>query len=475
MRAQEFLKESQGGLMRRAQEVAQGKTITFAKDNHKINLIDAVVIPEAPELRYETQEELNLALKELLASKGNPQILFSTKIMPKHGAALVTFWKDEKNKTYAFVKYANAKLAGAFPILWANSDFTRDTGYVQSNSKIAERAQFNLKPNALFKTDAYIPVVGLANSIAERTDLPPEVTTQVQQLLSNVEQGSREPVPGAGQYLSTYEIDLGESAAPIALVTGNFVSGAYQEAEQALLAPLGLTWQNIKNVLFPGAGSNLLYDSYLQLNNTTNLKVSSKDKKGGAAASVTGLIKEIETTPERFAEITENPEYQKILNIVDIVAKNNAVDGPLKLAVKFRIISAEEMGIIKSHWGKGEKFAKTVPWIKTPGIQSALIRKGAKFQDPAYDLGFHVLAGVAELVADKLNKIKGIDSFFRAILERSTMIQVKAAMQKSGDGATYSNFTVIYPPVFEGGIKVVAGNNYMATRKPIGKISFKIG
>ncbi len=77
--------------------------------------------------------------------------------------------------------------------------------------------------------------------------------------------------------------------------------------------------------------------------------------------------------------------------------------------------------------------------------------------------------------AELVHQFKNIDSFFRAVLERSTMIQVKAKMQKSGTGAFFSNFTVIYPPVFSGGIKVVAGNNYMASRRPIGKISFKIG
>lgn len=475
MRAKEFLQESQGGLIRRAQEVAQGKTVSFAKGDHSIKLIDTIVIPDAPDLKFETHEELEQALKDVLSANGNPSVQYFSKLQPRSGAALITLWKDDNDKSYAFVKFVNAKVAGAFPIVWTNSDFSRETGYIQQDSKIAQRAQFNLKPNALFPTDNYISVAGLSKRITERSDLPVEIVTQVKQLLNNVETGNKAPVPGAAKYLSTYEIDLGESAAPIALVTGNFVSGSYKEAEQALLAPLGLTWQSLGNVLFPGGGSNLLYDSYIQLNKSTSLKVSSKDKKGGAAASVSGLLKEIELNPDRFADITDNKQYQEILQIIEIVAKNNAVDGPLKLAVNFNLISDDEMSVIKSHWGKGEKFDQRTPWIRTPGIQAALNRKGAKFQDPAYDLGFHVLAGIAEMVADKLNQFQGIDNFFRAILERSTMVQVKAGMQKTGDGAAYTNFTVIYPPAFSGKIKVVAGNNYMATRKPIGKISFKIG
>jgi hypothetical protein len=475
MRAYEFLSESQGGIMRRAQEVAQGKTVSFAKGDHKLELTGTAIIPEGPELRFETHEELEQALKDVLAANGNPTVPYYSKLQPKSGAALVTLWKDESGKPFAFVKFANSKKSGAFPIVWTNSEFTAETGYVQADSKIAQRAQFNLKPNALFQTDKYIPVSNLAETISARDDLPPEVNEQIKQLLSNVESGNSAPVPGAAQYISTYEIDLGESAAPIALVTGNFISGSYKEAEDALLAPLGLTWKTINNVLFPGGGSNLLYDSYLQLDKSNTLKISSKDKKGGAAAAVTGLMKEIQNNPERFAEVTDNPDYQEILGIVETVASTSAVDGPLELAVRFGMISQDEARTVKEHWNKGEKYSPNAPWAKTPGIASALKRKGAKFEDPAYDMGFHVLAGIAELVADRLNQLKNIDNFFRAVLERSTMVQVKAKMQKSGDGAAYTNFTVIYPPVFTGSIKVVAGNNYMATRKPIGKISFKIG
>lgn len=473
MRASDFLNESQGGLIRRAQEVAQGKAVAFTKGNLKVNLVDAITIPtDAP--RYETLQELEQGLKDTLASAGNPIVLYFSKVQPKSGSALIVITTDEAGKNYAFVKFAQANKPGAFPIVWTNSEFAAETGFVQADNKIAERAQFNLKPNALFPTDEYINAVSLPKALLQRTDLPQGIPEQVTQLLNNVATGSNTPIPGAENYMSTYEIDLGESAAPIALVTGNFVSGSYREAEEALLAPLGLTWQNISNVLFPGAGSNLLYDSYLQLNKDTTLKVSSKDKKGGAAAAITGLMKEIEKNPDRFAEITENKAYQEILQIVKTIADNSAVVGPLMLAEQFGIISPEENQQIRAHWGKGEKADKT-GWTKSSGLVAAFNRKGAKFEDPAYDIGFHALAGIAELVADQLNKLKGIDTFFKAVLERSTMIQVKAKMQKSGNGAFFSNFTVIYPPVFNGGIKVVAGNNYMATRKPIGKISFKIG
>lgn len=474
MRFSEFkIIESQGGLIRRSQEVRAGKTVTFTKDALSLNLKDTVAIP-INEFEYETIEDLEQGLKDTLAQIGNPTPLYYSKLLSTHRAALIVIFTDANGIDYAFIKYAKQKKAGAFPILWSNSEFTSETGYLQANNKIAERAQFNLKPNALFQTDVYLNAADLTSNILQRTDLPQEVSEQIKQLLNNVTQGIDQPVPGAEKYMTTYEIDLGESAAPIALVTGNFVGGNYKEAEDALLAPLGLTWQSIQAVLFPGAGANQLYDSYLQLNKETTLKVSSKDKKGGAAAAVTGLVKEIEKNPERFSGITDNEDFQEVLQVIKIIADNSSVNGPLILAEQFGFITEVDKDNVLANFGKGLKYNPNLPWARTPGIKAAFQRKGAIFQDPAYDMGFHVLAGIAELVSDRLNQFKNIDKFFKAVLERSTMVQVKARMQKKGDAALFSNFTVIYPPVFTGKVKVVSNNNYMATRKPIGKISFKI-
>lgn len=478
MRAQDFLRESEGGIIRRSQEVAQGKTITFADANGvEINLDSTVVVPEGPEVRYETIEEFGSALDEKLKELGSPKVLYYSKLQKNHGAALITLWKDTAGTTVAFIKFANAKKGGAFPITWTNADFGRETGFKQINNKIAERAQFNLKPNALFPTGRDLDVASIINAIDldSRSDLDDVVKGQISQLLDNVLNGSSNPVAGAAAYATTYEVDLGESAAPIALATGHFVSGSYREAEESLLAPLGKSWADLTSVNFPGGGSNLLYDSYMKINEGTYLKVSSKDKKGGAAAAVTGLMKDIQENPDRFTEVTSNKQFQEILQVMDVIASNTAMMGPLRLAEQLGMLDHKEAETITNLLGKGQKYTPDAKWAKTKGIQAALQRKGAKFEDPAYDMGYHLLAGVAEQVADYLNGMSGIDNFFRAILERSTMVQVKAGIKKSGDGAAFNNFTVIYPPVFTGHIKVLAGNNYMATRKPIGKISFKIG
>jgi len=472
MRFNEIIAESEGGIIRRSQEVKAGKTITFAKGTDVLTLVDTFTVPEKGN-KLPSKEELQSAIDQIVKANKATSIGVYGNIPTNGGSALLTFWKNSTGKLVVFTKIAQKKKPGAFPITWTNADFGRETGYQQTGNKISERAQFKMKPNELFTTDKDIPIIGLSDSIKSRPDLPPEVEKQMKELLKNVETGKKVPVPGAEQYATTYEVDFGESAAPIALCTGHFVSGSYKEAEDNLLKPLGLSWNSIKSVTFPGSGANNLYDSYLRLNKTTTLRVSSKDKKGGAAAAVTGLVKDIQSNPERFSEITSKKQYQQIMKLVEIIASNRADTGPLIIAVRLGIIDQHDMDTIHSLLGQGIKYNTRAKWLTT-NLKNLFKRKGAKFDDPAYDVGYHLLACVAELVADHLNGLAGMSDFFKAILERSNMVQVKSNLESSAKGATFSNFQVIYPPVFDGTIKVVAGNNYMATRKPIGKISFKI-
>jgi len=467
------LDESSGGLIRRGQEVAQGKVVTFANGNRRINLVTTIVIP-ANGVKFQSREELEAGIESTLMQSKNPTVLYQNAIKNSSGAALITLWEDEAGTPLAFIKVTDSKSAGNIPITWTNADFGSVTGFKQADNKIAERAQFKLKPTDLFPTDVYVPVGKLISLMKPRSDLSPEVNTQIRQLLNNVLINSDTPVKGADQYITTYEVDLGESAAPIALSTGNFVTGNYKEAEDALLKPLGLTWANVTEVLFPGSGSEHLYDSYLRMSKTDTLKVSSKDKKGGAAAAVTGLISDIEKNPERFADVTSDKRYAKIIKVLKIISSQSAKEGPLNLAISFGMITQMDADQILAHAGQGEKYSPNERWARTPGLKAAFARKGAKFADAAYDMGYHALAGVAELIADKLNDMPGMSDFFKAVLASSTMIQVKTTMSKGADGASFSKFQIIYPPAFSGNIEVIANNNYMATRRPIGKISFKI-
>jgi hypothetical protein len=493
MRFYEFkINESQGGIFRRAQEVSQGAEVKFknAAKDQEIQLVKADVLPSTG--LYATEADIDKGLRDYLAAAGvDLSSVQFTGDQTKAKAALVSIWKDTTtNQLKAFIKLAGKKSDGAAPIKQTNVEFEKQFGY-GAQGKTAQRATLKLKPKDILQADTYMSLNSITNSvkqtIAKRSDLNENFKTNIVTMLQNVVSGSTTPTPGMAEYQSSLEIDLGETAAPIALLTGNLVGGDYLAAEKGLLAPLGLSWKSLKEILYPAAGSELIYDSYIKLDANNNLKVSSKDKKGGAAASITGLVVNVEQFPEKYEDVFTNKKFQQVFDILKIISnpenrywtrKNKGINGPLILGVdQFKFISDEEAKIIVSMISKGLNLLPDDAFKKkliTANLKSLIEIKGAKYQDPAYNLGYHLLAALAKKISNTVNKNPSTGDLFRALLERSNMVQVKTNVKTQGDGAAFANFQVIYPPIFDGTFEMVADNNYMATRAPIGPLSFAI-
>lgn len=493
MRFYEFnITESQGGIFRRAQEVGQGAEVKFknAETNKEISLQSAEMVP--PQGNFETEEEIDQALQAYMAEKGVAIANVKFSGVPKTArAALVSIWKDlETEELMAFVKLVKKPGTGAAPVLQTNAEFRKDFGF-GAQGKTAQRATLKLKPKDVIQADSWHDVGNIAESvgsfIVNRSDLDDPTKQGLAQLIENVATGANTPVEGMAQFDSSLEIDFGEVAAPVALITGNFVGGDYQSAEQNLLEPLGLSWSSLTQVLYPSAGDEKLYDSYIRLDKNNNLKVSSKDKKGGAAASITGLVDTVNKNPDKFADVYENKKFAPIFDLLKTIANpenrywkrpNKGVNGPLILAVdQFAFIDDEEAKMIVDLMGKKLNTPPAQALKKgliTDNLFKLTAVKGAKFEDPAYNLGFHLMACVAKQIANTVNQDNSVSDLFRLILERSNMVQVKTTVKKTGTGAAFTNFTVIYPPVFTGRFQMVADNNYMATRMPIAPLSFAI-
>lgn len=512
MRAKEFiLVESEGGMIRRAEEANRGKRVAFRNaDGNVISIVDTAVFPQDAD-RRDDYKELVPEILEYLQASGIPQSRAYT--LPassglsspeKAGAALVMIFVDEDNKQkLAWIALKPAKKPGAYPIFMQTKLFSDLTGYVQLSGKAGEedkisgvqqRALTNLKPVGILPTNVEIAVDEIPSKVEEtiqgRNDLSNEIKTQVVALLQEVSDGSTNPVPGAGEYAKSYEIDLGESAAPIALSKKKFLSGAWAQAE----AGMNIQFDNIRGVEFPDDPAEKLYDSYLVVDDNTKIRVSSKDKAGGAKASVSGVVDDISKYPDRYEGLFDpatNPGFDKLLEIVNIIKspdmqyvssskqwkKNGAIASTLQLGVKEGIITSEQASRILSIIDSDVQYVDD----KALGnLKSILALKGTDDNTRNdYRIGWHLLAGVATGVANHVNKQYKVDAFFKAVLERSNMLQIKTTLtQKTASdgskGAYFSRFEVIYPPVFTGTIKLDASSNFYATRRPVGKMGFSI-
>lgn len=521
MRAKEFiLIESEGGMARRAEEASRGKRIAFKNaDGNVINMIASQVFPQDADRRDDYQElvpEIMDYVKANNVAVSNALTLppvAGLSVPEKSGAALVMIFKDESSqKNVAWIALKPAKKPGAYPIFLQTKQFSDLTGYVQLSGKkgeedkisgVQQRALTNLKPVGILPTNITIAVddipTQVQGTIQGRDDLADDIKQQVVQLLEAVASGSSNPIPGAGDYAKSYEIDLGETAAPISLIKKKFLSGAWQQAE----AGMGLKFDSAIGVEFPNDPAEKLYDSYLKFEGggagEIIIRVSSKDKQGGAKASVSGVVDDISKYPDRYAGLFDpkvNPGFDVLLDIVNIIKdpdmkyvatstqwkRNGSIAGALELGVKVGVIDGEQATrILEIIDGDQQQISDEELGAD---LKALLAYKGTDDNTrPDYRIGWHLLAAVATGSANKVNKDYKTDAFFKAILERSNMLQVKTTLAQKptkdaegnpSSGAYFSNFEVIYPPVFTGTIKLDASSNFYATRRPVGKMGFSI-
>jgi hypothetical protein len=173
---------------------------------------------------------------------------------------------------------------------------------------------------------------------------------------------------------------------------------------------------------------------------------------------------------------TFEDKYETYINIMKIIENSTGKNVAYNVAAEMELITPQvadqaynamianpnDMDSLKAI-DNGKYYAMTVEW---PGYNPK--------PHPMYQLHYHACASLARQVADKFNENKQeVYSFFATVLESSNMIQVMSALSLKGDQASFSNFNVIYPPTFDGDIKLEAGSYFYATKPPAG-FTFKI-
>ena len=289
------------------------------------------------------------------------------------------------------------------------------------------------------------------------------------------------PVACTKDYDRNYEVQAGEIAAPFALQSNQLVVGNYQEAEQELLDMLkpGLKWANMINVDFPADEVEELIDSYLVSADGIRVGISSKDSGGGAKASAVSIANTLEENRGRiqkmhpnFLKSNENQQYFRFLDIIKEPETKNQI---YKLAAEVGLITTQERDkliALLAAGGQGLNDPQAVRDIVGDKFYATCMDpatyKPRDLQSTRYRILYHFSAGLAKLTAAKMNaNVESLDRFFRTILESSNMVQVKAKFKMQGDDqGSFSQFNVIYPPVFDGTIRFHPFKKTAATHQP---------
>jgi hypothetical protein len=502
MRAFEFLLvEAQGGMWDRMLEKKSGANIQFLNGNQTYELVDVAVFPQDQRLKYEPDPEnpetsatdsMKLDIDQYLQQQGAvAQKYIGAK--KNSGAAMAVIIGDQ-NKKIAFVKFFKEKKSVHPPIYWQTSVFTQDTGWSQTGkgkSATAKAAEVKISPYDFVKPGRY-QITALPGLIAQNLNARPDTYPQnlkvglpalIDDLIKNTG-----PVPNLDQYADQVEVVFGESAAPIALSLNKRVSGAYAEAEKNLLGPLGLSWASFKEVSF-GAFGEKIGDSFLWAGET-KIIISSKNKTGGAAASLTGAMETLDKFSEEFGPgTTFYDKYQDILPTLQVLHTQQAIPGVLAACELQQIITKEEKEFIVSIYGKGtgsEEELQNFPNLPTvykaksfigsevvnAKGQAVISKQGVDLSNTKFQMGYHLLGNCAKLLKIKLNKDSALmTDFFKAVLNKAAMVQVYTDTSRSSQGISFSDFNVVWPPTFTGSIQIES-DHYTSNAKPSKKLSF---
>jgi hypothetical protein len=502
MRAFEFLLvEAQGGMWDRMLEKKSGANIQFLNGNQTYELIDVAVFPQDQRLKYESDPEnpetpatdsMKLDIDQYLQQQGAAvQKYIGAK--KNSGAAMVVIIGD-KSKKIAFVKFVKEKKSVHPPIYWQTSVFTQDTGWSQTGkgkSATAKAAEVKISPYDFVKPGRY-QITALPGLIAQNLNSRPDTYPQnlkvglpalIDDLINNTG-----PVPNLEQYADQVEVVFGESAAPIALSLNKRVSGAYAEAEKNLLGPLGLSWASFNEVSFGSFGEKI-GDSFLWAGET-KIIISSKNKTGGAAASLTGAMETLDKYPEDFGPGTKfYDKYKEILPTLQVLHTQQAIPGVLAACELQGIITKEEKDYIVGIYGKGtgtkddlqnfpnlpnlylaKQFLGSQQINKAGDVVTA--KKGVDLSNAKFQMGYHLLGNCAKLLKTKLNNDSALmTDFFKAVLNKAAMVQVYTDTNRSSQGISFSDFNVVWPPTFTGSIQIES-DHYTSNAKPSKKISF---
>jgi hypothetical protein len=420
---------------------------------------------------------------------------------PTDGAAIVVILGDaEGKKKIACVHWAKTKKNEIPPIFWKTIRFEEATGWIQGNagkSATAKAAHLKMDPSDLLQHGKRynvfeVPDMVELGPLAERSDLDPALKDGIPNLLRDVlDNSSPVPVPGLEKYMREIEVVLGETAAPLALVTGNRVSGSWDQVNEQLLEPLGLQWSDFTQVSYGQKGGEL-EDSELFAGDT-KIMVSSKDSNGGAAASLKGFIETLDKNPEQFGPGTEfYNNNEDILTVLRTIYDESSYDGILKVARDLEFINESEEDYIRSIYRKkqgsmndAQMFPNLSTVLKAKGLVGAEVtnskgqkvksKQGVDTSNPKYQFGYHLFGNLAVMIqkyfAEPSRQTK-VTNIFKAVLNKADMVQVYTHTKNDKSGAYFSNFKVTWPPTFTGKIVILA-DHYTAMAPAGKKISFK--
>jgi len=448
MRAFELL-ESRGVTAR-----APGETYVSDTDPSDIlTMQDITVLPNEGGDSYEDMDQMMQAVDSVIPDT-------NTRVddnKPNSGtrAAIIASVTDSNNQPQYWVRYIRAIPPQGVHTMWKTL-----RGYKFSQG--AEKESVPIKPADLIPDENYRTASQLAQQIKQGTQALGDLGEVMADAVDQALKGQQNPIPGAGKYYNVLQKYGGEYLGPIALMSN---PGSVTGDTAKMMEAFNLTNLAGSSVMFPQDKAAELIDSIIQTADGRSIQVSSKiSTSGGAASSLSGVYKQM--TPEieqRF------PEGAKI---IELLATESAVNGPLKVARMFNIIDDDDIRAMANL----DKRTQNIGDLQSERLQQMTQQQGVATgtqERPDYRVFWHALTAVMNAVIPQVNANEQFKNAMLEVLNNNEYVQlVTKAQQAQGRDAVTMQYYTKFPAVFKGAPQLV-NKTYFATGQK-GRIGFKL-
>jgi hypothetical protein len=445
MRAFELL-ESRGVTAR-----APGETYVSDTDPNDILTMQNITVLPTEGDSYEDMDQMMQAVDSTIPDT-------NTRIddnKPNSGtrAAILATVTDKDGKGQTWVRYIRAIPPQGVHTMWKTLK-----GY--KFSKGAEQESVPIKPSDLVPDENYRSATELAQQIKAGTRDLGELGEVMEMAVDQALAGTSQPIPGGNKYYNVLQKYGGEYLGPIALMSKpSSVTGDTAE----MMRQFGLNNFAGARVMFPQDTAMELIDSVIMTQDGRSIQVSSKiSTSGGAASSLSGIYKQM--TPEikqRF------PEGAKI---IELLATESSVNGPLKVARMFDIISDDDIRAMANL----DKRTQNISDLQSERLQQMTQQQGVATgtqERPDYRVFWHALTAVMNAVIPVVNASEEFKNAMLEVLNNNEYVQLVTKANQQGEAVIMQYYTK-FPAVFKGAPQLV-NKTYFATGQK-GRIGFKL-
>ena len=408
-----------------------------------------------PSGRFDSPEALQAGLEQAAADNQTTvdRFHFVNQQTTGTGGFMISKFTGEDGNPYFLGRWVNAINPNRTKNAFAHADIP---GGFKYQSKVGQKENSGLKPSEwLTQFQNNTPETILQQVIAKFG----EGSDEANALQIFMESDIPCKIPKGNMNPEAFRDYFAEVLQPIALVMGKNVKGNASEAAHLFFGP-GSDYSDC-TISFNNNTIGGLYDSLLVNPDGKQIKLSSKGKDG-ASASVTNLqksVKELENVPAGKKLLTKYAESIEILNTIE---KNGHFGAPLKLAVKYNMITPEEATQVLKLKDLGPQDKIVGTGILSKRLES--MYEGRKARDPGRIIPIeHMISAIAYPLADYINKNTNFGEAASSILNNAALVQMYTNTSVSGDTITITSLEAKYPSEAVTGVLLDASKVYFST------------